>query len=92
MAHTKFWCMECRDRCLTHTCNKHGSFPVFPHSAKLRVPDYKNKSRFRKFVRDVRIFFNCVSEEQLPLLNEIARELKIVGENINGRDFYRRNK
>lgn len=55
MAHVKFWCMKCRNRCLGWKCNQHGSEPVFHHSHKLRVPDYKNKARFRKFVLDVQI-------------------------------------
>lgn len=77
--------MECRDRCLTSKCTKHGYEPVFHHSHKLRVPDYKNKVRFRQFVEKVNIFFNCVREDQKPMLKIIAKELKLEGKNINGR-------
>ena len=85
MAHTKYWCLECKDRCLTWKCSKHGDFPVIHHSAKLRVPDFSNKVKFRKFVLDVHIFFNCVTPEQEVLMRKITSELKLTGINVNGR-------
>lgn len=86
MSGSKHWCLKCRKPSLTHHCNIHGSSSVFHHSDKLRVPNFKNKARFRKFVTDVSIFFNCVTEEQKPLLIEVAKDLKLKG-NVNGRIF-----
>ena len=79
------WCFKCRDICLTHKCNKHGEEPVFHHSHKLRVPKFKNKAKFRKFLFDVKIFFNCVTAEQKPYLDELCKDLKITGKKLNGR-------
>jgi len=87
MSGVKFWCLVCKDRCLTWKCTKHGSEPVFHYSYKLRVPDFKNKARFRQFVEKVNIFFNCVTEDQKPLLKIVAKDLRIEGKTINGRIF-----
>lgn len=81
----KHWCFECRSTVLTHVCNKHGCDPVFRHSNKLRVPNYKNKAKFRRFVEVVQIFFNCVSPDQEHYLKIVGRELKLSGKNVNGR-------
>ena len=58
---------------------------MFHCSHKLRIPKYKNRVRFRTFVRKVHIFFNMVRDEQKPLLDEVAKELKLTGINVNGR-------
>lgn len=76
-----YYCLKCNSQ---NNCKCDYDFHRFSLSYKVRVPDIKNKVKFRKFLDDCPIFPNCVPDGLKPMFRQLLADMKYFNKTING--------
>lgn len=79
-----YYCLRCNSQ---NNCKCDNDFNRFQISSKLRIPDIKNKVKFRKFLYDCPQFPNCVPDNLKPMFKQLLADVKYFDKTINGYEW-----